>query len=112
MGSAGGLAGRAVPGGRRDRLDRVFRARARASGHARGAGAGDSGEVVRDARPSRARNALVALQVTGSVLLLICAAVFLRSSWAAATLDPGIRTAGIVNVRVLNEQRRAAILEV
>ena len=56
------------------------------------------GEVVRDARPGRARNALVALQVTGSVLLLICAAVFLRSSWAAATVDPGIRTADIVNV--------------
>ena len=69
------------------------------------------GEVVRDARPGRARNALVALQVTGSVLLLICAAVFLRSSWAAATIDPGIRTAGIVNVRVLNEQRRGAILD-
>ncbi len=55
------------------------------------------GEVVRDARPGRARNALVALQVTGSVLLLICAAVFLRSAWAAATVDPGIRTADIVN---------------
>ena len=64
------------------------------------------GEVVRDARPGRARNALVALQVTGSVLLLICAAVFLRSAWAAATVDPGIRTADIVNVGILNEQRR------
>ena len=57
------------------------------------------GEVVRDGRPGRARDALVALQVTGSVLLLICAAVFLRSSWAAASIDPGIRTAGIVNVQ-------------
>ena len=70
------------------------------------------GEVVRDGRPGRARNALVALQVTGSVLLLICAAVFLRSSWAAATVDPGIRTAGIVSVRIVNEQRRGAILDV
>ena len=70
------------------------------------------GEVVRDARPGRARDALVALQVTGSVLLLICATVFLRSSWAAVTIDPGIRTAGIVNVGILNEQRRGAILEV
>ncbi len=70
------------------------------------------GEVVRDARPGRARNALLALQVTGSVLLLICAAIFLRSSWAAAAIDPGIRTAGIVTVGVLNEQRRGAILEV
>ena len=70
------------------------------------------GEVVRDARPGRARDALVALQVTGSVLLLICAAVFLRSTWAAATVDPGIRTIDIVNVHILNEQRRAAILDV
>jgi len=70
------------------------------------------GEVVRDARPGRTRNALVALQVTGSVLLLICAAVFLRSAWAAAAVDPGIRTADTVNVAILNEQRRGAILEV
>ena len=70
------------------------------------------GEVVRDGRPGRARSALVALQVTGSVLLLICATVFLRSSWAAATVDPGIRTAGILNVAILNEERRGAILEV
>ena len=70
------------------------------------------GEVVRDGGPGRARDALVALQVTASVLLLILAAVFLRSSWAAATIDPGIRTAGIVNVSILDEQRRGAILDV
>ena len=69
------------------------------------------GEVVRDARPGRARNALVALQVTASVLLLICSAVFLRSAWAAATVDPGIRTADTVIVAILNEQRRGAMLE-
>jgi predicted permease len=70
------------------------------------------GEVVRDGRPGRARDGLVALQVTGSVMLLICAAVFLRSSWAAATIDPGIRTAGVLGVRVVDEQRRGAILDV
>jgi predicted permease len=70
------------------------------------------GEIVRDGRPSRARNVLVALQVTGSVLLLICAAIFLRSSIRAASLDPGMRTAGIINLTVLNEQRRGAILDV
>ena len=70
------------------------------------------GEVVRDARPGRARDVLLTVQVTGSVLLLICAAVFLRSSWAAASVDPGIRTAGIIDIRVLNEQRRGAILDV
>ncbi len=70
------------------------------------------GEVVRDARPGRARDALVVMQVTGSVLLLICAAIFLRSSWAAATVDPGFRIAGIVNLSILNEQKRGTILEV
>ena len=66
---------------------------------------------MRDARPGRARNALVALQVTASVLLLICSAVFLRSAWAAAAVDPGIRTADIVIVGIANEQMRGAMLE-
>jgi predicted permease len=70
------------------------------------------GEVVRDARPRRARDVLLAVQVAGSVLLLICAAVFLRSSWASASVDPGIRTAGVIDIRVLDEQRRGAILDV
>ncbi len=70
------------------------------------------GEVMRDGRPSRARDALVALQVTGSVLLLICAVVFLRSSWAAATIDLGIRMEGNLDVTILNEQKRATVLEV
>jgi len=69
------------------------------------------GEVIRDPRPGRARNLLVAVQVTGSAMLLICAMVFLRSSWAAAAVDPGIRTAGIISVAVLNEQKRPALLE-
>ena len=69
------------------------------------------GAVVRDARPGRARNALVALQVTGSVLLLICSAVFLRSAWAAAAVDPGIRTADVVTMGIVNEQMRGAMLD-
>jgi predicted permease len=69
------------------------------------------GEVVRDAHPGRGRDALVALQVTGSVLLLICSAVFLRSVLAAAAVDPGIRTADTVIVGIVNEQMRRAVLE-
>ena len=69
------------------------------------------GEVMRDARPARARNALVTLQVTGSVLLLVCSAVFLRSSWVAASVDPGVRTADTVFVNLGNEQTRGAILD-
>jgi predicted permease len=69
------------------------------------------GRVSGSGRPGRARDVLVALQVTGSVLLLVCAAIFLRSAWTAATRDPGVRTADIVNVAVLDEQQRAAVLE-
>jgi predicted permease len=69
------------------------------------------GEVVRDARPGRARNALVAVQVTASVLLLICSAIFLRSAWGAATIDPGVRTVDTVFVSIANEQARGALLE-
>jgi len=69
------------------------------------------GQVLREARPGRARNALIVLQVTGSVLLLICAAIFLRSAWAAASLDPGVRTADVVSVTILDESRRTAIVD-
>ncbi|HUP40576.1 MAG TPA: ABC transporter permease [Vicinamibacterales bacterium] len=69
------------------------------------------GEMVRDARPGRARNTLVALQVTGSALLLICAAIFLRSAWALAAIDPGFRTTDTMSVTVLNEQKRSAVLD-
>ena len=68
------------------------------------------GEVTRDARPARARHALIALQVGASALLLICAAVFLRSAVAAALADPGVRTSDTVTVPIANESRRAAIV--
>ncbi|HVJ31285.1 MAG TPA: ABC transporter permease, partial [Gammaproteobacteria bacterium] len=69
------------------------------------------GQVLGQARPGRARNALIALQVMGSALLLIMSAIFLRGAWSAANVDPGIRTADVVSVQVLDEQRRAGILE-
>src|SRR5688572_14538020 len=69
------------------------------------------GQVLGDARPGRARNALIALQVMGSALLLICAAAFLRGALAAANVDPGVRMADTLSVTVLNERRRADILE-
>ena len=64
------------------------------------------GEVVRDARPGRARNFLIGLQVSASALLLISAAVFLRSTFAAATFDPGMRISDIVVVGIENEPTR------
>jgi predicted permease len=69
------------------------------------------GEVVRDARPGRARNFLIGLQVSASALLLICAAVFLRSALAAATFDSGMRTSDTIVVQVVNEPNRNAIVQ-
>ena len=69
------------------------------------------GEVVRDARPGRARNFLIGLQVSASALLLISAGVFLRSAFAAATFDPGMRTSDTVVVQIANEQTRTAIVQ-
>src|SRR5262245_45284657 len=68
------------------------------------------GEVTRDARPRRARHALIAGQVGASALLLICAAIFLRGALAAATADPGVRTSDTLRLSIYNEPRRAALL--
>jgi predicted permease len=69
------------------------------------------GEMVRDGRPGRGRSVLVVLQVTASALLVICAAVFLRSAMGSITIDPGIRTADTVFVSVTNERKRGPLLE-
>jgi putative ABC transport system permease protein len=69
------------------------------------------GELVRDARPGRARNVLIGLQVSGSALLLISAAVFLRSALAVTAYDPGMRISDIVIVGIANEPNRKAIVQ-
>jgi predicted permease len=69
------------------------------------------GELTKDARPGRARNTLIGVQVGASALLLICAAVFLRSAFAAATADPGFRTADTIIVDVVNEGTRTALIQ-
>jgi predicted permease len=69
------------------------------------------GEMTKDARPGRARHALIAVQVGASALLLICALIFLRGALAAATAEPGIRTSDTVRVSIANEPRRAALLQ-
>ena len=69
------------------------------------------GEVSRDSRPGRARNVLVGAQVTASALLLICAAVFLRSALAASAADPGMRTDDTVFVEIVNEPVRTAMVQ-
>lgn len=69
------------------------------------------GEVTRDARPGGARQALIAIQVGASALLLICAAIFLRGAVSAATQDPGVRTSDTIRVSIEAETRRAAVLD-
>ena len=69
------------------------------------------GELVKDARPGRARNALIGVQVFASALLLICTAIFLRSGIAASRFDPGLRTADTVMIDVSDESKRAAMLQ-
>jgi predicted permease len=69
------------------------------------------GEVTMDARPGRARHALIVVQVGASALLLICAVIFLRGAFAAATVDPGVRTIDTVYFAIPDEARRAALLQ-
>ena len=69
------------------------------------------GEVAGDARPGRARNVLIGLQVSASALLLIASAVFLRSALASSTVDPGMRTSDTAVIEVVNEPMRSQMVE-
>ena len=69
------------------------------------------GELVKDARPGRARNALIGIQVFASALLLICAAIFLRSAMASSQFNPGLRVADTVLIDIDNEPKRAAMIQ-
>ena len=69
------------------------------------------GELVKDARPGRARNALIGVQVFASALLLICAAIFLRSALASSHFNPGLRIADTVLIDIDNEPKRAALIQ-
>ncbi|HEX4682744.1 MAG TPA: ADOP family duplicated permease [Gemmatimonadaceae bacterium] len=60
-------------------------------------------------RPSRLRSALVVVQVTVSVLLLICAGVLLRSARRVQRLEPGMRTSDVVQLEMLDAPRARAI---
>jgi predicted permease len=69
------------------------------------------GELVKDSRPGRARNVLIGIQVFASALLLICAAIFLRSAVSSTRFDPGFRTVDTMVVDVINEQKRVGMLQ-
>jgi predicted permease len=69
------------------------------------------GELVTGARPGRTRSALIGVQVFASALLLICAAVFLRSAIASARFDPGLRTSDTVLIDISRDEKRAAMIQ-
>ena len=68
------------------------------------------GEARKDGRPGRVRNLLIGAQVAASALLLISAAVFLRSAFAASSFELGLRTADTVSVAIATEQTRPGIV--
>jgi predicted permease len=69
------------------------------------------GEITKDARPSRARHRLIGAQVCASTLLLICAAIFLRSTILSAVVDLGVRTTDTLSIELPNEPLRAVVVE-
>ena len=69
------------------------------------------GELVKDARPGRARNILIGVQVFASALLLICSAIFLRSAISSSQFNPGFRTADTLLIDAPNDARREAMLD-
>jgi len=69
------------------------------------------GALFRDARPGRARNILIGVQVFASALLLICSAIFLRSAIASSQFNPGFRTADTLSIDTINDSKRHAMLQ-
>jgi predicted permease len=69
------------------------------------------GELVADARPGRARNILIGVQVFASALLLICSAIFLRSAMASSRFSPGFRTTDTLLIDAVNDRTRDAMLQ-
>src|SRR4030095_11777372 len=69
------------------------------------------GELVNGAQPGRARNVLIGVQVFASALLLICAAIFLRSAIASSRFSPGFRTADTLSIDAIKDGKRDAMLQ-
>ena len=60
-------------------------------------------------RPGRMRGALVMAQICGSTLLLIVTGVLLRGASAAQNAETGMQTAGVVQLKLDDRGRRAAL---
>jgi predicted permease len=68
------------------------------------------GEFTSDVRPMRLRNALVILQITICVVLLICSGVLLRGADGMGRIDVGFRTRSVIDMRI-GEKFRTRILD-
>jgi hypothetical protein len=68
------------------------------------------GALIKDARPGRARNILIGVQVFASAVLLICSAIFLRSAIASSRFSPGFRTADTLLIDAVKDGKRDAML--
>jgi putative ABC transport system permease protein len=67
------------------------------------------GDFDSNLRPSRLRSALLLVQITMSVLLLITAGILLRVARETDRLSPGIRTSNLVQIGLSIRGRHAAI---
>jgi predicted permease len=63
------------------------------------------GDFGSDFGPSRLRSGLVVAQITASVMLLITAAVLVRTTQRFAAIDPGVRTHDVITLAVRDEAR-------
>jgi putative ABC transport system permease protein len=68
------------------------------------------GDFGSDFGPARLRRALVVIQITASVTLLITSAVLVRSTQQFASVDPGIRVHDVVSIDI-REPFRARVLQ-
>jgi predicted permease len=67
------------------------------------------GDFSSDFRPTRLRNALVIAQVTVCGFLLICSGILLRRANHLESLDPGMRTRGVIEVYLREQSRPRAM---
>src|SRR5439155_7863802 len=63
------------------------------------------GDFPWDFGPSRLRSALVVVQMTAAVMLLISAAVLVRAAQRFGSVDPGLRTHDVISLDVREMSR-------
>lgn len=67
------------------------------------------GDFDSNLRPSKLRSGLIAAQIGVSALLLVTAGVLLHAARGADAISPGLRTAGVVQIRPSEKTRQHAL---